>query len=161
MKNKLHKVIDVVTLGPYWEDGALLVSIGNSKKELRGYIDEVHKQNLERPDCPDRKHVRTTWKNWKMLLNQRDLDYRFSVIDSKADSTRASVFYDTGNDFPCLLLVLSSDFNPGNPEHMITLAHEILHVCQRVLPIYLRRDEEHEAEAYFHSHLMRKVIEML
>jgi hypothetical protein len=37
---------------------------------------------------------------------------------------------------------------------MRTLAHEVLHLCQEFLPNFLNRDEEMEAEAYFHSHVM-------
>jgi hypothetical protein len=35
-----------------------------------------------------------------------------------------------------------------------SLAHEILHICQFLLPEYLDRNKEVEAEAYYHSHLM-------
>lgn len=41
------------------------------------------------------------------------------------------------------------------------LAHEILHICQFYLPDVLDRNKEHEAEAYLHTHLMTKCLEVL
>jgi hypothetical protein len=154
-------MINAVTLGPYWDDGVLLVSFGESKKQLKAYVDDVHRSNLAEPGCLNKKHVRKMWTNWNKLFNQKELASRLDEVESKVYTTRGSVFYDMGTDYPCLLMVLGSDFDCTDYEDLITLAHECLHVCQRILPIYLTRDEEHEAEAYFHSHLMRKIIEMI
>jgi hypothetical protein len=38
------------------------------------------------------------------------------------------------------------------------LAHEVLHICQYFLPDVLKRDKEHEAEAYLHTYLMQKCL---
>lgn len=43
----------------------------------------------------------------------------------------------------------------------VILAHEVLHICQFVLPRILKRDEELEAEAYLHSHLMKQCLTAL
>lgn len=39
------------------------------------------------------------------------------------------------------------------------LAHECLHICQFILPDFLERDREIEAEAYLHTHLMTQGLE--
>lgn len=41
------------------------------------------------------------------------------------------------------------------------LAHEVLHICQFMLPGILNRDRETEAEAYLHTYLMRKCLAAL
>lgn len=41
------------------------------------------------------------------------------------------------------------------------LAHEVLHVCQYLLPDILDRTKEHEAEAYLHTYLMKKCLTAL
>lgn len=46
-------------------------------------------------------------------------------------------------------------------EDYCTLAHEVLHICQFMLPIILNRDNEFEAEAYLHSHLMSQCLKLL
>jgi hypothetical protein len=43
----------------------------------------------------------------------------------------------------------------------IKLAHECLHACQFVLPLFLERDKEHECEAYLHTHLMSQILEII
>lgn len=46
-------------------------------------------------------------------------------------------------------------------DDFVKLSHEITHICQFFLPEFLDRDKEHEAEAYFHSHLMTQCLERL
>ncbi len=56
------------------------------------------------------------------------------------------------------IIIKKFDFSPAN---YITLAHEIVHLCQFYLPDFLDRDREVEAEAYFHSHMMRQCLDLL
>ena len=58
------------------------------------------------------------------------------------------------------LLILKKELDFKDPHNVATLAHEVLHLCQEFLPRYLDRDEEHEAEAYFHTYIMTKIIEL-
>lgn len=44
---------------------------------------------------------------------------------------------------------------------MVMLAHEIVHLCQFILPRILDRNKEIEAEAYLHSHLMQQALKIL
>lgn len=41
------------------------------------------------------------------------------------------------------------------------LAHEVLHICQYLLPKILNRDQENECEAYLHTHLMQQCLKEL
>lgn len=41
------------------------------------------------------------------------------------------------------------------------LAHEVLHICQFLLPDLLNRDKEHECEAYFHTYIMHECLKIL
>jgi hypothetical protein len=43
----------------------------------------------------------------------------------------------------------------------IRLAHEVLHICQYHLPDLLNRNEEREAEAYLHTHLMTQAMKLI
>lgn len=43
----------------------------------------------------------------------------------------------------------------------VKLAHEIVHICQFMLPDILNRDKETEAEAYLHTHLMNQCLKIL
>lgn len=41
------------------------------------------------------------------------------------------------------------------------LAHEVLHICQFLLPDVLDRNREFECEAYLHTHLMKQCLKLL
>ena len=41
------------------------------------------------------------------------------------------------------------------------LAHEVLHICQFLLPDILNRDREYECEAYLHTHIMQQCLKSL
>lgn len=45
--------------------------------------------------------------------------------------------------------------------HFCKLAHEVLHICQFFLRDRLDRNKETEAEAYFHTHIMRQCVDAL
>ena len=62
-----------------------------------------------------------------------------------------------GEQFTYIIL---PDFDFSD-EDMITLAHECTHLCQFILSGILDRDQEKEAEAHFHSHIMTQCLENL
>lgn len=41
------------------------------------------------------------------------------------------------------------------------LGHEVLHICQFMLPDFLNRNEEYECECYFHSYLMMQCLNVI
>lgn len=57
-------------------------------------------------------------------------------------------------------IILRSGFE-WNPDSYITLSHEILHLCQFYLKDFFGDERENEAEAYFHSHIMRQCLRFL
>lgn len=57
-------------------------------------------------------------------------------------------------------LILPNQFE-FTDRNYITLAHEIVHLCQFMLPDILKRDKEIEAEAYLHSHIMGQCLTVL
>ena len=52
-----------------------------------------------------------------------------------------------------------TELDKNKPYHHAVLAHECLHLCQFHLPDFTNRDEEHEFEAYTHTHLMTQFYE--
>ena len=57
-----------------------------------------------------------------------------------------------------VIIIRTFDFSDWD---MIMLAHELLHICQFLLPDMLDRDREYESEAYLHSHLMTQALKYL
>lgn len=44
---------------------------------------------------------------------------------------------------------------------MCALAHEVLHICQFMLPLVMDRSKEFECEAYLHTHIMEQALKAL
>jgi hypothetical protein len=44
---------------------------------------------------------------------------------------------------------------------MCKLAHEVLHICQFMLPLMLDRTKEYECEAYLHTYIMEQALKKL
>jgi len=60
-----------------------------------------------------------------------------------------------------LFYIIIKRFDFKNDDHYCRLAHEILHICQFLLPDILNRDREFECEAYLHTHLMRQCLKAM
>lgn len=58
-------------------------------------------------------------------------------------------------------IIMPNGCNTKNSNNLVTLAHECLHICQLFLPEILDRTQEWEAEAYFHSYIMDKILKIL
>jgi hypothetical protein len=48
-----------------------------------------------------------------------------------------------------------------NDRAYVTLAHEVLHLCQFFLPDLMDRNKEIEAEAYFHTYMMEQCLKAI
>jgi len=57
--------------------------------------------------------------------------------------------------------IILQEFNFKDNYDIATLGHEIVHLCQFFLPEILQRDREIEAEAYFHSYVMKQCLDHL
>lgn len=66
----------------------------------------------------------------------------------------------TGKRTTLFYLILKPRFAFTDEQYCI-LAHEILHICQFLLPDVLDRNKEIEAEAYLHTHLMSNILKIL
>lgn len=64
------------------------------------------------------------------------------------------------NDKTYFYIYIKDHFDFSDDDYCC-LAHEVLHICQYLLPDILRRDNEHEAEAYLHTHLMTQCLHYL
>jgi hypothetical protein len=63
-----------------------------------------------------------------------------------------------GANYFYIIITRTFDFSDWD---MCMLAHEIVHMCQFILPEILNRDKEIEAEAYLHTHLMDQALKAL
>lgn len=82
------------------------------------------------------------WNSTYMHASKRD-------IRTKAGKMKSFFFLQIRDDF---------DFSD---DMMCDLAHECVHLCQFIMPLFLDRNKEIEAEAYFHSFLMGKCLKIL
>jgi hypothetical protein len=66
----------------------------------------------------------------------------------------------SGKEVHLFYIIITRHFDFSDWD-MVMLAHEILHICQFMLPKILNRDNEIEAEAYLHSHIMTQCLKEL
>lgn len=146
-------VIDTILLEPYSSERILLVSGYNCDDVIAWYHNAYGKPESNKlSDIKEFYKVKETYIKF-IEDNREDLD----GLDKDGSGTGQGVYtYRKSTEKNCKLrmVILKYGFSPSNPENMRTLAHEMLHVCQEFLPQFLNRDEEMEAEAYFHSYLM-------
>lgn len=57
-------------------------------------------------------------------------------------------------------IILTDKFGFTDYE-MCKLAHEVLHICQFVMPDFLKVEREYEAVAYTHTHLMEQCLTLM
>lgn len=149
-------VMDSIVLGPYSKERLLVVSGFNYQDVLVWFNDSYGvppTQNLH-----GIKKFYQEKNEWLEFLknNQDELD----GFDKDGTAKGNAVYCYTkakSKNFMMRLIILRYGFKATDPENMRTLAHECLHVCQEFLPQFLNRDEEMEAEAYFHSYLMESI----
>lgn len=141
-----------VRLLPYSQK-YLFVICGYSSEDLKEYIND-NTQIFGKTD--DVYSIKKTLAAKRELLDF--IDRNAADIDSynSLDSESHGIFiYNKAQAF--WLMVLKKGFNPDAREDIFTLSHETTHLCQIFLPQYLNRDEELEAEAYFHNYVMREI----
>lgn len=151
--------IDTILLEPYSTERILIVSGYNCDDVLAWYNDVMGK-----PESNKLSEIQLFYKLKAEYVkfiedNREDLD----GLDKDGNGVGQGVYiYRKSLEKNCKLrmVILKYGFSPSNPEHMRTLAHEMLHVCQEFLPQFLDRNEEMEAEAYFHSYLMHSCYKL-
>ncbi len=124
--------------------GYCLFTCGFTVPEILSYLD---KSSLSKED--------NTWKDAVSTVADRILKdnppYQVDKIVSKDTSGKLKVYY---------ILYIRDKFDFSDLS-MCCLAHECLHLCQFYLPDILDRNQEHECEAYLHTHLMTQALSVL
>jgi len=151
--------IDTVLLEPYSTERMIIVSGYNCNEVLAWYHDAYGvPQSNKLSDIKDFYKVKAEWIQF-IKDNREDLD----GLDKDGGGIGQGVYITRdSSDKNCKLrlMILKYGFSPYNPENMRTLAHEVLHLCQEFLPQFLDRNEEREAEAYFHSYVMQSCYKL-
>jgi hypothetical protein len=153
-------IIDSIPLEPYSYDRLIVVS-GHNADEVIAWF----KENYGSIDTRDLKKIKKhhEWVR-EMVAEINDLRKDLEELDQYGVSSSNGMY--TWQDLKSYpnskfrMIILKYGFDPTNPHNMGTLAHETLHLCQEFLPIFLDRNKEMEAEAYFHSHIMEKIYSL-
>jgi hypothetical protein len=99
----------------------------------------------------------------KELKKQKQFEW-LDAFQSEADFFKqsnyaASKIYAKDGKIYCF--IFTKEHFRFTDEDYVKLAHECLHITNYYLKDILDRDVEHEAEAYFHSHLMNMCLQTL
>jgi hypothetical protein len=150
-------LIHPIILEPYSSEQLIVICGYNCEEVINWFKNEDWKpadNNLKsiRKHCQIREEWLSFFKDHKEDIDGLDKD-------GEGIGKGMYIYRELKNNKGCKVraMVLKYGWSPYDPENMKTLAHEMLHVCQEFLPQFLNRDEEMEAEAYFHSYLMQNV----
>ena len=152
-------IITPIALEPYSTERLIVVS-GHSCKEVKEWFKDCH-SDTKFKDLKDIKKHHQWMKEYLDIFDKLKNDFKKLDQHGKGGANGVYAYYKL-KSYPgnkARIVILKYGFDPSNSSHMITLAHEMLHVCQEFLPQFLNRDEEMEAEAYFHSYLMEKTCD--
>jgi hypothetical protein len=139
MKSKpLHKTLTWIDMGCF--PGTCLLSSGHDYDSLKGELEKLEAANWFTP-----------LSRIKSDINNPEISGSAFRKLFKRKGQSSVVFY---------YLIMKDPFDFSDQAY-ITLAHECLHIVQYVLVPILNRDNEAEAEAYLHSHLMAQCLSAL
>lgn len=149
--------IGFVSLLPYSKEH--LVVIYNCDYD---YVKENILYYYDEEDFCSLKEIKDNLIKKNALL--RNIDMCKKNIDTIKLSNEVNGVYitnidDEGFNFRCIILRGMTDSN--DTDWYITLAHETLHLCQEFLSVFMPERNEDEAEAYFHSYIMREIVNMI
>lgn len=88
-------------------------------------------------------------------------EYQKAFIESSKWCAMESHFIDDKGVERKLFIIFIKPLFRFTDDCFIKLSHEVLHICQFLLPSILNRDKEVEAEAYLHTHLMTQILTIL
>ena len=97
------------------------------------------------------------------LKSESDEDWvkAFDASDDFFDGSWAIVMEREVNGIYHYFLSLHKGFRFSNDYDYCKLAHEIVHICQFALPKFMNRDVETESEAYTHTCIMDRCLEIM
>ena len=157
IKTSMADFIDTIVLGPYSNENLIVIK-GYSYDEVVEWYKGLFEKTDEKKLSEIKKHF--AWYHEHLEFFK---EIKSSLDEKIGEASSAQGTYYTKNlvSYPgskIRAIVLRKDLKPSNPDNVITIAHEVLHLCQEYLPKFLNRDEEHEAEAYFHTHVMTRIV---
>lgn len=105
----------------------------------------------------------------KMLTQKKAFDWKMGISNDKAlidggknFALHRTIYRKSNNtDEVELFYIIFRDCMTFTDYEYCKLAHEILHICQFLLPAILNRDREYECEAYLHTHIMQQCLKSL
>lgn len=96
----------------------------------------------------------------KELRKQKCNDWLNGLTNDSYDEKDKQVYHREINGKKLFYLIYNQKFTFSDDDYCY-LAHEVLHLCQFILPHILERDREVEAEAYLHTHLMKQALTII
>lgn len=105
----------------------------------------------------------------KMLTKKKAWDWKLGISKDEqlfADSTwlaiKRTIYRKSTNENEVELfyIIIKKPFGFADYDYC-KLAHEVLHICQFMLPEILNRDREFECEAYLHTHIMQQCLKSI
>lgn len=157
--NRMRCVIDTFSLEPYSKE-RLIVASGYSYDEAVEWYKDLFSTTNEKQLSKIKQHFE--WYNEHLKFFE-DCKPDFEKMLDKTATVQGSYLTQDLVSYPkckIRMILLKEGWDPTIPSNVVTLAHEILHLCQEYLPLYFERDIEHEAEAYFHSFVMDRIIQL-
>ena len=142
------KVINVYKLTPYDRSEVLLFFYNVTQEEALATINAGNMHNVPK----SMSQIKTVSRSKELL--------REMLNDSPETFDTFNGFHQYDEEFKKIgLRVIWMNKVGTLRDFYATLSHELLHLCQTFLPRYLNRNVELEAEAYFHSNLLRAISE--
>lgn len=140
--NRSKKILQFIDHGIF--HGYTLFIYGMTYEEVVGKLKKI-KKSSEWLKC-----LETSKEHFEKVYNWGSCFQRTISVTRGGKVTRETRY--------SFIYVKSFDFSDDD---MCALAHEVVHLCQFVLPDFLDRNKEIEAEAYFHTHIMDQCLKAL
>lgn len=96
----------------------------------------------------------------KELRKQKCNDYLNGLVGDEYSEGDCLTLHRTEGEKELFYLIINREFSFSDLDYCF-LAHEILHLCQDILPFFLDRTKEEECESYLHTHLMKQALNII
>jgi len=96
----------------------------------------------------------------KELRKQKCNDWLNGLTNDSYEEKDKRVYHREVNGKKLFYLIFNQKFTFSDYDYCL-LAHEVVHLCQFIMPHILDRNQECEAEAYTHTHLMAQCLKII
>lgn len=98
----------------------------------------------------------------KLLNRKNSIEWKNALLDDKEliDSGEYFALKRYYNNKKYYYIIIKDKFLFEDYDYC-QLSHEVVHICQFLLPDLLDRDREIECEAYLHTHIMQQCLKLL